>query len=153
MPIDLTAVRVHHESVLVRPMREPEQTAGGIYKPDASRAHQQRGLVVAVGPGELLPNGERRPIAVAPGDLVLFNKYAGFELSADSTLVVLRDLEIPVSYAAGTFPLVQHEDPDAFHLAGEFCELCEQAAQGARKDWFGQLRASETSTASITVSN
>lgn len=142
MPIDLTHVRVHHEAVLVRPLREPEQSAGGIYKPDASRAHQQRGIVLAVGPGELLPNGERRPIAVAPGDLVMFNRYAGFQLSEDSSLVILRDLEIPVSYAAGSFPLVTHEDdPDAAHLEGEYCEQCELAAGEARKGWFQSLRS------------
>jgi chaperonin GroES len=83
------------DRVVVRPNEAEERTAGGIVLPDAAREKQQRGTVVAVGPGRLLDSGERSPVSVKIGDQVLFGKYGGTEIEIDGEDVkILRESDI-----------------------------------------------------------
>ena len=83
------------DRVVVRPMEAEERTAGGIVLPDAAREKQQRGTVIAVGPGRLLDSGERSPGSVQVGDQVLFGKYGGTEIEVDGEDVkILRESDI-----------------------------------------------------------
>jgi chaperonin GroES len=77
-------IRPLADRVVVRPQEKEERTRGGIYLPDtASKEKPQEGLVMAVGDGRLDDNGKRVPVAVKPGDRVLFAKYAGTEIKID----------------------------------------------------------------------
>ena len=60
------------DRVVVRPNEAEETTAGGIVLPDAAKEKQQRGTVIAVGPGRMLDSGERSPVSVKVGDQVKF---------------------------------------------------------------------------------
>jgi chaperonin GroES len=83
------------DRVVVRPNEAEEKTAGGIVLPDAAKEKQQRGTVVAVGPGRLLDSGERAPVSVQVGDQVLFGKYGGTEIEIDGEDVkILRESDI-----------------------------------------------------------
>lgn len=83
------------DRVVVQPLEAEETTAGGIVLPDAAREKQQRGKVVAVGPGRLLDSGERCAVSVSVGDEVLFGKYGGTEIEVDGTDVkILRESDI-----------------------------------------------------------
>lgn len=83
------------DRVVVKPSPAEETTAGGIVLPDAAREKQQRGEVIAVGPGKLLDSGERSPLSVDVGDLVLFGKYGGTEIEVDGDEVkILRESDI-----------------------------------------------------------
>ncbi|RLS36332.1 MAG: co-chaperone GroES [Planctomycetota bacterium] len=83
------------DRVVVRPNEAEETTAGGIVLPDAAKEKQQRGTVLAVGPGRLLDSGERSPISVKVGDQVLFGKYGGTEIEVDGEEVkILRESDI-----------------------------------------------------------
>ena len=62
--------------VLVRVLEEPTTTASGIVLPDTAKEKPQRGEVVAIGDDEEL-------IKVEPGDVVLYPKYTGSEVSVD----------------------------------------------------------------------
>ena len=62
--------------VLVRVLEEPTTTVSGIVLPDTAKETPQRGEVVAIGDDEDL-------IKVAPGDLVLYPKYGGSEVTVD----------------------------------------------------------------------
>ena len=64
-------IRPLGDKVVVRAATSDERTAGGIVLPDAARERPQQGSVVAVGPGRLLDNGERAPMAVQVGDTVI----------------------------------------------------------------------------------
>jgi chaperonin GroES len=77
--------------VLVKPCEEEERTPGGIILPDTAKEKPQEGVVVAVGPGKLLENGERRPVAVKVGDVVIFSKYAGTEVKIDGEEYLIVD--------------------------------------------------------------
>lgn len=83
------------DRVVVRPNEAEETTAGGIVLPDAAKEKQQRGTVLAVGPGRLLDSGERCAVSVKVGDQVLFGKYGGTEIEVDGEEVkILRESDI-----------------------------------------------------------
>jgi chaperonin GroES len=77
-------VRPLADRAVIKPQEREERTKGGIYLPDtASKERPQEGTVMAVGEGRLDDNGKRIPVAVKPGDRVLFAKYAGTEIKLD----------------------------------------------------------------------
>ena len=61
--------------VLMERLAEENKTAGGIIIPDTAKEKPVRGRVVAVGDG-LIENGNRIPMSVAVGDVVMFAKWA-----------------------------------------------------------------------------
>ena len=83
------------DRVLVEPLEAEEVTAGGIVLPDAAKEKPQRGKIVAVGPGRLDDDGQRIPMAVAEGDIVVYSKYGGTEVTLDDTdYKVLRESDL-----------------------------------------------------------
>ena len=89
------------DRVLVEPLEAEEVTAGGIVLPDAAKEKPQRGKIVAVGPGRLDDEGERIPMAVAVGDIVVYSKYGGTEVTLDDTdYKVLRESDLLAKVAA-----------------------------------------------------
>jgi chaperonin GroES len=84
-----------NDRVLVKRLESEEKTAGGLYIPDTAKEKPSRGKVVAAGPGKLADDGKRTALAVKAGDLVLFNKYAGTEISLDGEEhLVMREDDI-----------------------------------------------------------
>ena len=73
------------DRVIVEPLEKEEMTSSGIYVPETAKEKPQEGLVVAVGPGRLMDNGERAPLEVKEGHRVIFAKYAGTEIKLDDT--------------------------------------------------------------------
>ncbi|MDO4558738.1 MAG: co-chaperone GroES [Planctomycetia bacterium] len=72
-----------------------ETTAGGIVLPDSAKEKPARGVVIAVGPGRVLDNGERSDFQVKPGDSVIFSSYAGDEFKfGDRKLLLMRESDI-----------------------------------------------------------
>lgn len=57
-----------------------------------------RGVVVAVGPGRVLPNGDLRVPEVKPNDVVLFDYYTGQDrvTGTDDGLVLLKEEDVQV---------------------------------------------------------
>ena len=74
------AFRPLHDRVLVRRVEAEEKTAGGIIIPDTAKEKPQEGTVVAVGPGRVDDNGNRVPLDVSVGDVVIYSKYGGTEV-------------------------------------------------------------------------
>ncbi len=67
------------DRIVVRREAAEEKTTGGIVLPDSAKNKPQRGTVLAVGPGRMLKDGDRRPLQVKEGDKVLFTTWAGDE--------------------------------------------------------------------------
>ncbi len=83
------------DRIVVKQSDAEEVTAGGIVLPDSAKEKPQRGKVVAMGPGKLLDNGQRAPIAVKKNDEVFYGRYAGTEVEVDGVkFVILRESEI-----------------------------------------------------------
>lgn len=79
------------DKVVVEVFEEEEKTAGGIFLPDTAKKRPQEGRVVAVGPGRVLQDGSRAPMAVKVGDRVIFSKYGGNEVEVDGKEYVILD--------------------------------------------------------------
>lgn len=69
--------------VLIRLDEVPETTVGGIILSSETVEKPQTGVVVAVGTGRLLSNGENVPVEVNVGERIIFAKYTGTTLSYD----------------------------------------------------------------------
>ena len=79
-----------HNYVLLNRQEEETKTAGGIIIPDTAKEKPVRGKVIAVGDG-VFENGQKIPMSVKPGDIVLFAKWASSanEVKIDGTDYVL----------------------------------------------------------------
>lgn len=83
------------DKIIVEPEKEEEKTKSGIVLPDTAKEKPQKGKVIAVGPGKILDNGQRSPIEVKEGDLVIYSKYAGTEVKIDDKeYLILSDRDI-----------------------------------------------------------
>ena len=65
--------------VIIEPLVAEEKTQGGIIIPDSAKEKPQSGKVVAVGPGS-----KDEPMEVNVGDVVLYGKYSGTEISYEN---------------------------------------------------------------------
>ena len=79
------------DKVIVKQKAEEEKTTGGIILPDTAKEKPQEGTVIAVGPGKVLDNGERKPMAVKEGDTVIYSKYGGTEITVDGEEYIILD--------------------------------------------------------------
>ena len=81
--------------VLVEPIEQEENTAGGIILPETAKEKPQEGKVLAAGPGERDEDGKRVAMDVKVGDRVLYAKYSGTEVKMDGKkLLILRESDI-----------------------------------------------------------
>ncbi len=84
-----------HDRVVLKRIEEEEVKKGGIIIPDTAKEKPQKAEVIAVGEGKILENGQKVPLTVKPGDIVLIGKYAGTEVKIDDEeFVIVREDEI-----------------------------------------------------------
>ena len=70
--------------VVILPDAADRVSRGGIILADVNmKAEPQRGFVIAVGKGKVDEDGNRFPMYVKPGDIVLFNRYEKSEILVD----------------------------------------------------------------------
>ena len=88
-------IRPLQDRVVVRRKEEETKTAGGIVLPGSAAEKPAQGEVIAVGPGRILANGEKRPVDLKVGDTVVFGKYASNTIKIDNEeLLILNESEI-----------------------------------------------------------
>ena len=88
-------IRPVGDRVVIKPAAKEEVTKSGIVIPDTAKEKPQEGVVIAVGSGRLLDNGERAAIDVHEGDRVLFAKYGGTEFKLEGEeYLVLKESDI-----------------------------------------------------------
>lgn len=81
-----------NDRVVVKPAPADEKTKGGIIIPDTAKEKPQRGEIIAVGPGK-----DGNDMNVSVGDIVLYGKYAGQEISWDGVdYLIMREDDILV---------------------------------------------------------
>ena len=66
------------DRVVIEPQEAQTKTASGLYIPDTAKEKPQQGTIVAAGPGK-----KDEPMEVKVGDVVLYGKYAGTEVTVD----------------------------------------------------------------------
>ncbi|MGH3829868.1 MAG: co-chaperone GroES [Pseudonocardiaceae bacterium] len=68
------------DKIVVQASEAETMTASGIVIPDTAKEKPQEGKVLAVGPGRVNDSGNRIPVDVNVGDVVLYTKYGGTEV-------------------------------------------------------------------------
>lgn len=87
-------IRPLHDRILIERMEE-EVKKGGIIIPDTAKEKPQQGKVIAVGPGRVDDKGERIPMDVKKGDIILFGKYSGNEIRiGDEEYLIIREEDV-----------------------------------------------------------
>ena len=81
------------DRALVKIVEREEQTASGIVLPDTAKEKPQTAEVVAVGEGKLDDNGQRVPIDFSQGDVIVFAKYSGTEISLEGDDYMILDAD------------------------------------------------------------
>ena len=71
------------DRIVIKVIEDNEQTTGGIFIPDSAKEKPQKGEIVAVGLGKMTDKGEREPMDVKVGDIVLYAKYSGTDIKID----------------------------------------------------------------------
>ena len=81
-----------NDRVVVQPAPAEEVTSGGIIVPDTAKEKPQKGKIIAVGPGK-----DGNKLTVKKGDVVLYGKYAGQEIShKGKDYLIMREDDILV---------------------------------------------------------
>lgn len=80
------SIRPLADKLVIKIIDDEEQTSGGIFIPDSAKEKPQKGEVVAVGSGKVLDNGEKEPMEVKVGEIVLYAKYAGTDIKVDNVM-------------------------------------------------------------------
>jgi chaperonin GroES len=71
-------------NLIIESAPEETTTPSGILLPDtASKEQQDRGTVIAIGPGKMLENGTRQAMDVQVGNTVIFKKWGKEEIEID----------------------------------------------------------------------
>ena len=71
------------DRVLVKPDAAEQKTASGLYIASNAQEKPQRGTVIAVGEGKRDDAGNRIPVDVKAGDVVIYGKFGGNEIKID----------------------------------------------------------------------
>ena len=78
------------DRVVIEPAAAEQKTASGIIIPDTAKEKPQQGTIVAAGPGK-----KDEPMEVKVGDVVLYGKYAGTEVTVgDKKYLIVKQSDI-----------------------------------------------------------
>lgn len=78
------------DRVVIKPASAEEKTASGLYIPDTAKEKPQKGEVKAVGAGKA-----DEPMTLKVGDLVMYGKYAGTEITVDGKeYLIMRESDV-----------------------------------------------------------
>jgi len=80
--------------VFIEPLEEEKKTQSGIVLPDTAEKEKPiKGKVIAIGPGKVNEKGERLPMTVKVGDMVLFKKYGPDEIEINNKKYLVGEEE------------------------------------------------------------
>lgn len=83
-----------HDNILVERI-EQEMKKGGIIIPDTAKEKPQQGKVIATGDGRRDDKGNRIPLEVKKGDIILFGKYSGNEIKLEENeYLIMREDDV-----------------------------------------------------------
>ena len=77
------SIKPLEDRIVIRQVEAAQTTASGLVIPDTAKEKPQEGEVIAVGPGRVDDNGNRIPVDVKVGDVVIYSRYGGTEVKYD----------------------------------------------------------------------
>ncbi len=89
------------DRIIIKPEEISDVSAGGILIPDGSKERPKKAEVVAVGPGLWAASiKDYRAPNINVGDIVMFAKYAGMEVTVDDIkYLIIKESDIIAVYA------------------------------------------------------
>ncbi|KAI5585124.1 hypothetical protein POPTR_006G138600v4 [Populus trichocarpa] len=93
---DIKDLKPLNDRVFIKLAEAEEKTAGGLLLTEATKEKPSIGTVIAVGPGPLDEEGNRKALPVSPGSTVLYAKYAGndFKGSDGANYIALKASDV-----------------------------------------------------------
>ncbi|XP_010535800.1 PREDICTED: 20 kDa chaperonin, chloroplastic-like [Tarenaya hassleriana] len=93
---DIKDLKPLNDRVFIKVAEAEEKTAGGLLLTETTKEKPSIGTVIAVGPGSLDEEGNRKPLSVSAGTTVLYSKYAGndFKGKDGSDYIALRASDV-----------------------------------------------------------
>ena len=85
-------IRPIGERIVIKVIEDGEKTDGGIFIPDSAKEKPQKGEVVAVGEGKTLDSGEKEPVQVKVGEVVIYEKYSGRDIKLNGELLKILSM-------------------------------------------------------------
>ena len=83
------------DRVVIQPSKGKEKTKGGIVLPDTAKEKPQEGKIVAVGEGKKTDEGKNIALSLKVGDVVLYGKYSGTEITVeDEDYLIMREEDV-----------------------------------------------------------
>jgi chaperonin GroES len=84
------------DRIVVKPSEAEQTTASGLVIPDTAKEKPQQGEVLAVGAGRWSDSeGKHFPLDVKVGDIVLYSKYGGTEVTIEGKdLLILASRDV-----------------------------------------------------------
>lgn len=74
------SIKPLEDRIVIKQVEAERTTASGLVIPDTAKEKPQEGEVLAVGPGRVDDNGNRIPMDVKVGDVVIYSRYGGTEV-------------------------------------------------------------------------
>lgn len=71
------------DNVLIKPEDAQTKTASGIILPDSAKEKPQIGTIMAVGTGQITPEGKTLPMVVKVGQKIMYKKWGGNEVKVN----------------------------------------------------------------------
>ena len=71
------SIKPLEDRIVIRQVEAEQTTASGLVIPDTAKEKPQEGEVIAVGPGRVDDNGNRIPVDVKVGDVVIYSRSGG----------------------------------------------------------------------------
>ncbi len=89
------SIKPLEDRIVVKALEAEQTTASGLVIPDTAKEKPQEGEVLAIGPGRIDDNGQRVPVDVKVGDVVIYSKYGGTEVKyAGDELLILSARDV-----------------------------------------------------------
>lgn len=79
-----TNIKPLFDNVLIRPLEAETKTASGIILPDSVKEKPQAGVVMAIGSGQVTPEGKTLSMIVKVGQKVMYKKWGGNEVKVNN---------------------------------------------------------------------
>ena len=77
------SIKPLEDRIVIHQVEAEQTTASGLVIPDTAKEKPQEGEVIAVGPGRVDDSGNRIPVDVKVGDVVIYSRYGGTEVKYD----------------------------------------------------------------------
>lgn len=77
------------DNLLIEPLEGETTLPSGIVIPDSAKEKPQEGKVVALGDGKIDEEGNKIPMVVKKGDVVMYKKWGGTEIKVEGKDMLL----------------------------------------------------------------